>query len=425
MYNFIKVFFICMVLSSALTAQNLIDGVAAVVGKEIILKSEIEQHVNNYLIQNRINRNLQPEVVQSIQDQTLQSLIEQKLMLAIAERDTITVDPELLDQRLEQRIRYLIDRVGSEDQLEKTFRSSMKMIRKDTRKILEEQILVEKVRQEKFKTVKVSRREVQEFYKAFEDSLPGIKESVEISHILKLVTPSQDAQNEAYQKVVAIKKMVDEGKDFDELAKEYSQDPASAKRGGDLGLISRGDFVKEYEAAAFALSDGEVSDIVQTQFGYHIIKMIERRGEKIRTQHILIQVAPNSNDEQRTIQQLNEIRKMAMAGQPFDSLALEYSDDENVKTDKGRLGIFETDQLVIPQFQTVVAQLKEGEISEPFKTDYGYHIVYLAKRMPARKVSLENDWQKLEEMATNFKTNQKYFEWIKTLKEQVPIEIKS
>ena len=291
----------------------------------------------------------------------------------------------------------------------------MKKIRKDTRKILEEQLLVEKVRQEKFQKVSISRREVEDFYNNYQDSIPKLKETVDISHILKVVKPSVEAQTEAFKKISAIKKEIDAGADFAELAKKYSEDPASAKRGGDLGLISRGDFVKEYETVAFSLNDGEVSDIIQTQYGYHIIKMIERRGEKIHTRHILIRVMPSEKDEQQTIDD----------GKDFSELALQYSNDENVTKDHGHLGTFETDKLVIPQFKEVISTLKDGEISEPFKTDYGYHIVKLDKRSPARTISLDEDWQKIQEMAQNFKMEKEYRAWIDELKKQVPIEIKS
>jgi len=425
MQRIIKVFLISILLFSITSAQNLVDGIAVVVGKEIVLRSEIENHVRNYLIQNKINAQAQPQIVASVREKTVESLIEQKLMLAQAEIDTITVDPEMLDQRVDQRIRYLTDQVGSEDQLEKTFKASMKKIRKDTRKILGEQLLVEQVRRQRFSTIRISKREVEEFYKHYEDSLPQIKESVEISHILKLVSASENAKVEAYEKMSDIKSQLDNGANFEELASVHSQDPASKKRGGDLGLISRGDFVKEYETVAFSLNDGQISDIVESQFGFHIIKMVERRGEKVHTKHILIMVQPSTNDEQRVIDELAAIKKQAIDGQDFNELAIQLSDDDNAAKDKGKLGTFETDQLIIPQFKEVLAKLNSGDISEPFKTDFGYHIVKLDNRGAARTVSLADDWQKIEELAQNFKIDKEYKKWIETLKAQVPIDIKS
>ncbi|HES59518.1 MAG TPA: hypothetical protein ENO18_03715, partial [Caldithrix sp.] len=290
-------------------SQQLVEGVLVVVGNEVILKTEVDQYLQSYILQNKIDAQKNPEIVEKLRKQTIEHLIDQKLMLVKAEEDTITIEEEMLDSQVDQRIRYMIDQVGSEDKLESLFGSSMKKIRKDTRKILKEQMLVEKVRSEQFRAMKISRREVEEFYEMYQDSLPVRNESVEIAHILKLIKPSAEAQAKAYQEAESVLQQINAGADFAELAMEHSDDQASAKRGGDLGLMSRGDFVPEFEAAAFQLEDGQISGIVQTQFGYHIIKMIERRGEKVHTQHILIQTMPNEDDENRTIEELKEIRK--------------------------------------------------------------------------------------------------------------------
>ncbi|HHJ52459.1 MAG TPA: parvulin peptidyl-prolyl isomerase, partial [Caldithrix abyssi] len=289
--------------------------------------------------------------------------------------------------------------------------------------LLKEQMMVEQVRAKKLRGTRVSRREVEEFYKTYKDSLPIQEATVDISHILLQVKPSEEAQKAAYEKAKMILEKIKAGEDFSELARKYSEDPASAKRGGDLGMINRGDFVPEFENAAFKLRDGQISGIVKTQFGYHIIKMIERRGEKIHCQHILIQVMPTKEDELRTIEKLKEIRQRALNGEDFSKLALEYSDDENVSKDLGHLGEFEVDKLALPQFKAVVQKLKVGEISMPFKTDYGYHIVKLNARKERRKLTLENDWQKIEEYALNHKMEMEYKKWIEELKKSVPIEI--
>jgi peptidyl-prolyl cis-trans isomerase SurA len=410
---------------SAVFAQQLIDGIVAIIGKEIILKSEIDQHVQNYVVQNRIDPSTNQEVIANLRNQTLEKLIEQKILLTKAAMDTIEVEDELIDRQVEQRIRYLIDRVGSESKLEAVFGGNMKKIRKDTYKIIKEQMVVEKTRTTKFRGMKISRREVEKFYKTYKDSLPEMQESVEVGHILKNIKPSESALSAAYQKTEKLFKRIKAGESFEELAKIYSEDPASAKRGGDLGLISRGDFVPEFEATAFSLKDGELSEIVQTQFGFHIIKMIERRGEKVRTRHILIQSAPNEDDEKRVVQELDSLRNLIVSGADFKETALENSDDDNVKKDEGMLGFFETEKMVIPQFKTIVAELSVGAISEPFKTDYGYHIVYLKDRQAARPLTLKDDWQRIEQIALNMRMETEYKNWIRELKKSIAIELKA
>jgi len=421
-----KVHFIILMLIvgiSNIFAQQLVESIAAIVDKEIILRSEVEQFTQNYILQNRLKIRPGSEKYNQLRKKMLEGLIEQKLLLAKAEADTVKVDDQMLDQRVEERIKYMVEQVGSQDKLEEIFGSSISQIRKDTRKLIKEQMLVEQVRAMRFRDVKVSRREVEEFYKMYKDSLPTRPATVDISHILKVIKPSEEAQLKAYRKAEMVLQKLKDGEDFAKLAKLYSEDPASAKRGGDLGFTQRGDLVPEYEAVAFNLKDGEISDIVQTQFGFHIIQLIERRGERIHTRHILIQVKPTEEDEKRIVEQLKEIRQKILDGADFSEMALKYSDDENVTKDKGHLGVFELDKLQIPQFRQVLANMKPGEISEPFKTDYGYHIVKLNAREEAHKLTLENDWEQIEQMALNFKMQKEYQKWLAQLRKEIFVKI--
>ena len=404
-------------------AQQLVEAIAAIVGDQIILKSELDQFVQNYIVQNKLDITPGSEAYNNLRKKMLGGLIEQKVLLAKAKADTITVDDQMLDQRVEERIKYMIQQVGSQDKLEKIFGMSMNQIRKDTRKMIKEQLLVEQVRAKKFRGMKVSRREVEAFYKMYKDSLPVRPATVDISHILMQVKPSEEAQMKAYQKAEMILKELKAGADFAQLAKKYSDDPASAKRGGDLGWTKRGDLVPEFENVAFKLKDGEISGIVQTQFGFHIIQLLERRGERIHTRHILIRVQPTKADEERVIKELENIRQQILNGASFDSLALKYSDDPNVKKDHGHLGVFELDKLQIPQFRAVLSKMKPGEISEPFKTEYGYHIVRLNAFTPAHKLTLKDDWEEIQKYALNYKMQTEYQKWIKELEKHIYIKI--
>ncbi len=404
-------------------AQQLVESIEAIVDKQIILRSEVEQFTQNYILQNRLNiRPGTPEYNQ-LRKKMLEGLIEQKLLLAKAEADTVEVDDQMLDQRVEERLKYMIQQVGSQDKLEQIFGSSISQIRKDTRKLIKEQMLVEQVRARRFRDVKISRREVEEFYKMYKDSLPVRPATVDISHILKIVKPSEEAQLKAYRKAEMILQKLKNGEDFAKLAKLYSEDPASAKHGGDLGFTQRGDLVPEYEAVAFKLKDGEISGIVQTQFGFHIIQLIERRGERIHTRHILISVKPTPEDEERVITLLEEIRQKILNGADFAEMALKYSDDENVTKDKGHLGEFELDKLQIPQFREVLKKMKPGDISHPFKTEYGYHILKLNAKQEAHKLTLKNDWEQIQQIALNFKIQKEYQKWLEQLKKEIFVKI--
>ena len=406
------------------SAQQLVDGVAAIVGQEIILNSEVDQYVQNYVLQNKINVTSNPEEYERIKKQVLESLVEQKILLTKADEDTITVTDREVDRYLEEQIRTLISRAGSESALESAFQSPMKKIRRDLRSETENRLKIETLRRKKFAEVKVSRREVEEFYEMYQDSLPVLKETVDISHILKQIKSGESSRDAALTKIGEIKDKVDAGEDFAELAQNYSEDPATSVRGGDLGFIKRGDLVTEFEEVAFNLEPGDISGIVETQFGFHIIKMIEKRGEKIQTAHILIQLKPTADDEARVKDELEALRQRALNGESFETLAMENSDDENVQNDKGHLGIWEIDKLAIPQFKTIVSEMETGEISAPFKTEYGYHIVRLNFHEEPRSLTLEKDWDKLQNMALNFKIDSEYKTWITALKEDIPIEYK-
>ncbi len=248
---------------------------------------------------------------------------------------------------------------------------------------------------------------------------------MDISHILIQVNPSEGSIQEAYTKIYRIKDSLDAGGDFAELAKQYSEDPGSASRGGDLGFVSRGDLVKEFEEVAFSLDEGEYSDIVQTQFGFHIIQLLERQGEKIHVRHILVQLQPTQKDEQQIVQKLNGIRDSIINGEAeFEGMALEYSDDPNVQQDKGHLGKYRTDSFQIEAFETVCNSLESGEISHPFRTDFGYHIVKLHDRQESRMVSLKKDWQQIEQLALEYKREQEFKDWLASLRETIPIDVK-
>ena len=404
--------------------EQLIDGVAAVVGNEIVLVSDVEQYVQNYVIQNRLNIRNDPQMLKKLERDVLDKLIEQKIMLTKADEDTIKADDREIDRRVDEHINYLIQQVGSEEKLEEAFQMPIKKIRRNLRTDVADRIKIETLRRQKFSGVKVTRQEVESFFKDFQDSIPQMKETVDISHILKQVKAGKSSSEAALAKIKKIKAELDAGADFATLAGKYSEDPASAQHGGDLGFTKRGDFVREYEEAAFALDEGQISDIVQTQFGYHIIKLVERRGEQIRTSHILIRLTPSEEDEKAVIAELKQIRQEILDGAPFDSMALKYSDDENVKEDKGHLGVWEVDNLALPAFKKVVKDLQPGEISEPFKTEFGYHILKLNSRQDARNLSLDEDWEKIQQLALNHKIENEYMKWIDTIKKDIPIEYK-
>lgn len=413
------------ILISGLFGQQVFDGIAAIVGDEIVTISDINALITSYAFQNKLDITRQPELYQKLGQQFLNRLIDQKLLLIKADEDTITADDERVEATLKQQIDYMVQQAGSEDKLEEYYSAPIFKIKKDLREEIISQMRVSMLREKNFMNIKISRREVEDFYNNFQDSLPEMKASVDISHILMQVTPSEESVKEAFLKINEIKTKLDNGEDFASLARKYSEDPGSAQNGGELGFVSRGTLVKEFEETAFALKEREISDIVQTQFGFHIIQLGERQGERINVRHILVQLKPTAEDELRVVEKLKEIRQTILnSDSTFEQMALRYSADPNVQKDSGHLGIFEEGGFQIKEFENALKDLKEGEISEPFKTDFGYHIVLLNKRNEARQLLLANDWEQIEQWALQHKREQQFENWLAELRQEIPVVVK-
>ncbi|MGH1364283.1 MAG: peptidylprolyl isomerase [Calditrichia bacterium] len=426
MKQLLKAILCSLLIATPLLSQQVIDQIAAVVGNEIILESEIATLVTQYVIQSRQSDiYTQPEKLRALQKQFLQRMVDEKMLLIKAEEDTITADEGRVDQMLAQQLSAMVQQAGSEQKLIDYYGAPIALIKRDFRKQVENRLIIDQLRQQRFASVKISRREVENFFKQFRDSLPKFEASVNISHILKQIAPSEESTSAAFEKISAIKKQLDEGIDFTTLAKANSEDPSAAVNGGDLGWLNRGDLVKEFEEVAFALEKEQISEIVQTQFGFHVMQLIDRQGDRINVQHILIRLQPEEADKERTKTALAEIREKILSEEAaFEDMALEHSDDPNVQEDKGLLGEFAIGNFQIPAFEAAITPLAENEISEPFETDFGFHILRVNKRNTERILSLEKDWQQVERYAVEYKGSQAFEKWLSTLRDEIPIDMK-
>ena len=423
--TFCRIFLLLTILTSQSPAQQLFDGIAAIVGDEIVLISDINALITSYAFQNKIDISRQPDLYERLGKEFLNRLIDQKLLLIKADEDTIQADEERVEQSLNQQMDYMLQQAGSEKKLEEYYSSPLFKIKSDLRKELSNQMRIQILREKRFGNTKISRKDVEVFFETYHDSLPNMKSSVDISHILLQVTPSESSFKEAFEKALDIQNKLKAGEDFSDLARKFSEDPGSAANGGTLGFVSRGTLVKEFEEVAFALEPGQISDIVQTQFGFHIIQLIERQGERISVRHILIQLKPTVDDEKRVIDELNRIRETVLKGDStFEDMAVRHSADPNIQKDRGHLGVFEEGGFQIKEFETAIKNLNTGEISQPFRTDFGYHIVLLNKRNEARQFTLKNDWEQIEQWALQDKREKEFTEWLTQLRSEIPVVIR-
>ena len=415
-----------LILTTRLLAQEVLDKTVAIVDDNIILKSELYQFSYSTALQLKIDPEKDKVKFDKLVRETLENLIVQKVLLVKAKEDSIVVTDRHIDGTLDDQINRMIQQLGSQESLEEYFGgTSLRQIRRDFRDEIEERLLVENLKQQKNSEVRISRREIEGFYRTFRDSLPEKNESVKISHILFEVEASPAAVKAAEEKAGGILKRLKKGEAFAELAQEFSEDPGSATRGGDLGMMQRGDLVPEFEEVAFGLAPGEISDIVRSRFGLHIIQLISKGGEKINPRHILIRLDTSAEDEKRTVENLEDLRARILTGDiVFAEAAKEYSKDETTASKGGDLGWFDIDQFQVPAFEEAILGLKPGDLSQPKKTQFGYHLIKLDDRKPARKLNISEDWEQLELWALNLKRQKEFEKFVEEYKKDVYIERK-
>ncbi|MBN1541443.1 peptidylprolyl isomerase [candidate division KSB1 bacterium] len=415
---------------SAAFSQQVLDRVVAIVDDDIILESQVVQSAYLMALQSGFDPTTNPVRFEAefgrYKAATLENLINKKVFLIQAEKDTILADERQIDFHLQQQMQSIIQRLGGEEKVQEYFGMSMPKIRKNYREQIEEELRVAAVRDRKMADIKVSRREVEEYYRAFGDSLASIRETVDISHLLLTPEPGDDAVRDAKEKITKIKNQIEAGAEFAQMARENSEDPGSAERGGEIGFMSRGDFVREFEEAAFALQPNELSDIVRTQFGFHLIQMIERRGEKINVRHILIAPKPSQKDELEAVEKIRSIHQELLDGADFEEMVKIHSADESTRDRGGKLGVFEIDQLreTAKEFTYVLNGVEPGQVTEPVKTAFGYHILRLNSREEPRHLELEKDWERIETLALEKKIQNEFNKWLNEIKKTVYIEIK-
>ncbi|OGC95087.1 MAG: hypothetical protein A2W25_04810 [candidate division Zixibacteria bacterium RBG_16_53_22] len=419
-----RIFSIILVAMAAVPAwAESLDRIVAVVDKEIILESELESQLQMLAMQNRLDLSKQA-FKDSLANLLLDRMIEDKVILVEAERDTSI---SVTNKEVETALNSQIDRIKSQFASEDVFLTqlqaeglTLKELRNQYRDEIRNQLLKEKLIQKRLEKVRVSSGEVKEFYEANKDSLPEKPAGVRLAHILLNTQPGPQTEDSLFQYASLIRRKAMEGEDFAILAKTYSEDPTS-ENGGDLGWFSKGQMVAEFEEAAFILQPGQISDVVRTQFGFHVIKCTGRREDKVRASHILIRVAPSQEDMDAKLALADSIYGLIQNGAGFGELATQFSDDENSNRQSGELGWYGADDL-LPAFREALAQIDIGQVSRPVVSDFGIHLVKLEERRDSSPIDPKEDYDTLEEMARRDKTQKQIQEWISRISEGLYID---
>ena len=396
---------------------QVLDRIVAVVENDPILESEVQAQIQFFVMNNRVDAK-----APGVRAQVLQQMINEKLIVAKAIQDSVTVSDDEVQQQLDQAIQQRVQQVGSEARLEELYGMPLSRIKREYRDEMRRNLLAQKLQQQRFGSSSIGRFEVEEFYATYRDSLPRVPEEVELAHIFIKPRFSDADRIAARAKMQSLLDSLNAGVDFAGLAQRHSDDPGSAPQGGNLGLVRRGQFVKEFESAVFSLGDGQTSGIVETELGMHIIQLLERRGDAVRARHILLRMQRTPASDSATVHLLDSLRLRILAGANFAELAKTYSEDKETNLIGGTLGTMELEQLD-KNWYTAVAPLKAGEVSAPTQlpvgASYGYHIVLVRKRTPAHEMTLATDYHKLEQIALNYKRTKDYQTWLDGLRKQI------
>ena len=422
-----------MLLALPMMAQNrqpqVIDKVVAVVGKNIILQSDIENQYIQYRMQG-----LTDGTGKEVRARILEDLLLQKLMLNQAEMDSITVTDDQVEAQMDQRIRYFVTRLGSQEKLEEQFGKSMSEIKEEVRQAVKDQMLQEQVQAKIMQNVVVTPKEVKDFFNDIpNDSLPLIQPEYEIVQIVKRPPVSIDEKLQVKDRLYQIRKRILEGESsFSTMAVLYSEDPGSARQGGELGFAGKGVYATEFENVAFNLHDGEISDVVETQFGFHIIQLIERRGETINCRHILLTAKVPVEALEKAQNQLDSVAQLIRNGDmTFEEACKKFSDDDsknnggyltNAGTGGNWLSLKDMQQLEAeyPEYKNlafVVSRLEVGEVSDPLpmttnENNDAFRLIMVKRKTEVHQANLKDDYTLIQNWAIGQKRQEAIGKWV-------------
>ena len=410
-----------ILLPSMVFAQDkIVDQVVAVVGGNIILKSEIERMAIEQQAQGITTEG-------DMKCEILENFLVDKLLVAEAELDTlIEVTPSQVNQQMDRQMAMYTAYLGSDKAVEEYFKKPIMDIKAEMRDGIRNQLLSQQMREKITKDVTVTPSEVRAYYRSLsENEIPVIPTQYEYSQITVQPQIDLEEDNRIKAKLRDIKKKIEDGSSFATMAVLYSED-GSAKDGGVIGYMGRAELDPAYAAAAFNLKDDKVSNVVRSVFGYHIIQLVDKKGEKINTRHILIKPKVSVEAREKAYNALDSLANMIRRDElKFEEAAAVFSSDKNSKNNAGLVinpetmsSKFAVEDLD-PDVSKVITKMNINELSAPFQTtdkesqQMVYKIVKLTRKLDSHRADLQNDYQKLSEDFLRKKKEQVFNEWVK------------
>ena len=421
---FIKALLLCSFFLCGQNRDMPIDGVAAIVGENIVLKSDVSQVVGMTALQKGLDVTRDLALLEKLQGDVLSSLIDQKVILEMAKLDSIEVNDKDVDRALEQQIETFIMRAGTEEMSEIMLGQSLHDFRREYWYDMRDRLITEQYQQQLILSVNINREGVFNFFTNYRDSLPVFPVKMKIRHLLVRIKPSEKSRLDALEKIKTIRERILAGESFSSLAERYSTDPGTKNNGGSLGYIRRNQMVKNFETVAFTQDLNTVSSPVETSFGFHVLETTEKSGEKIKVRHILISPTIKEEDETRAYNYAMTLRDSSNNLASFKKLVAKFSDDEPTQKIGGDLGGIDPTNSPIQAITEVLGLLEKDECSRPVKSDHGYHLLWVEAVKPGGIPSLETHWVEMEEMALNHKRMVFFQGWVVDARNNFFIDIK-
>ena len=415
-----KLFFlnIILLISFASYSQS-IDKIQAIIGSEILLTSDIENQYNQILSQGVIE-------TENIRCDIIDELLLQNFLVHHAKIDsTIELNQDEIDSEINNRISYFEKQLGSLAKVESFFNRSIESMQEELLYIVKDQFYTQKKQSKIINNVKITPNEVKEFYNQLKsEDIPLVPTKLELSQLVISPVLSEEKQQSIKDKLNNFRKRIYNGEDFKVLATLYSDDIVSANNGGELGFMKRGELVPEFERAAFKLKKDEISEVVESKFGFHIIQMIERRGEQINVRHILIKPKYSSLSLKNARDKINSIKADLDSSKiSFDEALQRFSDDESknnggiILNPKTGTSFFTFDE-IDPSIRYTVEKMKIGDVSDPSLsksqdgTQAAYRLIKLNNKIDEHKANVVDDFDLLKEYALANKKQKVLEKWV-------------
>ncbi|MCG6188081.1 peptidylprolyl isomerase [Maribellus maritimus] len=431
MTKFWIVLMIMGVTTSALAQDKIVDQIVAIVGGNIILKSDVE-----YMTIQQQASGITSEG--DMKCEILENLLIDKLLVAEAELDTlIEVTPSQVNQQMDAQIQMYISRIGSEKAVEEHFQKPIAIIKSDMQEGIRNQLLSSQMQNKIVQDVTVTPSEVRYNYRNLkQDEIPSIPTKYEYAQITLKPQISVEEENRVKAQLRDYKRRIEEGTSFTMLAAMYSEEPGASRSGGEIPYYGRGELDPSYAAAAFNLKQDRVSNVVESEFGYHIIQLIDKRGEKVKTRHILMKPKPSVEAKELAYERLDSLANILRRGEiPFDEAAMMFSNDKNTRNSGGvainpntmssKFSVEELDSDV----SKLLTTMNINEISKPFETidpdtqQPIYKIIKLLDKVEEHKANIQDDYKQLADMYLAKKKEGVLQEWISERQSETYIRI--